>query len=56
MADEDGQRAIEELNGLSMTVAHFLYPKLVPAPKVIIPRGNRGGGNRGGYGNRERRY
>lgn len=58
MADEDGQRAIEELNGAEYDGRTLSVSEARPRAEGDRPRnGNRGGGNRGGgYGNRERRY
>ncbi|HHT29420.1 MULTISPECIES: RNA recognition motif domain-containing protein [Petrimonas] len=56
MADEDGQRAIEELNGAEYDGRTLSVSEARPRTEGDYPRGNRGGGNRGGYGNRERRY
>ncbi|HHV85177.1 MAG TPA: RNA-binding protein [Petrimonas sp.] len=57
MADEDGQRAIEELNGAEYDGRTLSVSEARPRAEGEHSRGgNRGGGNRGGYGNRERRY
>ncbi len=58
MADEDGQRAIEELNGAEYDGRTLSVSEARPRAEGDRPRSsNRGGGNRGGgYGNRERRY
>ena len=61
MADEDGQRAIEELNGAEYDGRTLSVSEARPRTEGDRPRrdNNRsGGGNRGGggYGNRERRY
>ena len=56
MADEDGQRAIEELNGAEYDGRTLSVSEARPRAEGDNQRGNRGGGNRGGYGNRERRY
>ncbi|BBD46097.1 hypothetical protein SDC9_172461 [bioreactor metagenome] len=56
MADEDGQRAIEELNGAEYDGRTLSVSEARPRAEGDNQRSNRGGGNRGGYGNRERRY
>lgn len=57
MADEEGQHAIEELNGAEYDGRTLSVSVARPRAEGDRPhRENRGGGNRGGYGNRERRY
>lgn len=54
MADEDGQRAVEELNGAEYDGRTLSVSEARPRAEGDRPRRdyNRGGG----YGNRERRY
>ncbi|MDO5665565.1 MAG: RNA-binding protein [Bacteroidia bacterium] len=52
MADEDGQRAIEELNGAEYDGRTLSVSEARPRAEGDRPRNNRGGG----YGSRERRY
>lgn len=52
MADEDGRRAIEELNGAEYDGRTLSVSEARPRAEGDNQRGHRGGGNR----NRERRY